>query len=130
MYVAAAEAQNIRENFDNFQEEGLAFQVAVEPGEDLIPLYRFQSTTTSGTYVFVGQQERTAINENFSGQFVEEGLAFYVYGAEANRATPFSRFQNTDLPGTYLFAGPEEAASIEDNFSNFVNEGIAFEVDT
>ena len=43
---------------------------------------------------------------------------------------PFSRFQNTDLPGTYLFVGPAEAESIEANFSNFANEGIAFEVDT
>ncbi|VEP11333.1 Alkaline phosphatase (fragment) [Hyella patelloides LEGE 07179] len=76
IYVREQKAQNIRDNFDNFEEEGLAFQVAVEPGDDLIPLYRFQSTTTPGTD---------------------------VYGVGVDRGTPFSRFQNTDLPGTYLF---------------------------
>lgn len=70
------------------------------------------------------------IKENFSEAFIEEGLAFYVYGVGANKGTPFSRFENTDLPGTYLFVGPAEAESIEANFSNFANEGIAFEVDT
>ena len=130
LYAAAAEAQNIRENFSNFREEGLAFQVAVEPGDDLIPLYRFQSQVTPGTYLFVGDEERTGIKENFSEQFTEEGLAFYVYGVDAGKGTPFSRFQNTELPGTYLFAGLEESNNIEANFPNFVNEGIAFEVDT
>jgi hypothetical protein len=130
IYVGEGEAQNIRDNFTNFEEEGLAFQVAVEPGDDLIPLYRFQSQTTPGTYIFVGEEERTGIKENFSEQFEEEGLAFYVYGVDADKGTPFSRFQNTGLPGTYLFAGPEEAENIEANFPDFQNEGIAFEVDT
>ena len=130
IYVGESEAQNIRDNFDNFTEEGLAFQVATEPGDDLIPMYRFQSRVTSGTYIFVGESEREGINENFSEQFIEEGLAFYVYGAGEDKGTPFTRFQNTSLPGTYLFAGPSEASNIEENFPNFQNEGFAFEVDT
>ena len=130
IYVGETEAQNIRDNFDNFTEEGLAFQVATEPGDDLIPMYRFQSRVTSGTYIFVGESEREGIKENFSEQFVEEGLAFYVYGAGEDKGTPFTRFQNTSLPGTYLFAGPSEASNIEENFPNFQNEGFAFEVDT
>ena len=129
IYVGESEAQNIRENFDNFEEEGRAFQVAVEPGDDLIPMYRFQSKATPGTYIFVGETERAGIKENFSQQFDEEGLAFYVYGAGEDKGTPFTRFQNTSLPGTYLFAGPSEALNIEENFTNFQNEGIAFEVD-
>ena len=130
IYVGESEAQNIRDNFDNFTEEGKAFQVATEPGDDLIPMYRFQSRVTSGTYIFVGESEREGIKENFSEQFVEEGLAFYVYGAGEDKGTPFTRFQNTSLPGTYLFAGPSEASNIEENFPNFQNEGFAFEVDT
>jgi hypothetical protein len=130
IYVGEEEAQNIRDNFTNFEEEGLAFQVAVEPGDNLVPLYRFQSTTTPGTYLFAGEEERAGINEDFSEQFEEEGLAFYVYGVGADKGTPFARFQNTGLPGTYLFAGGEEAENIEANFPDFENEGVAFEVDT
>ena len=130
IYVGESEAQNIRDNFDNFTEEGFAFQVADEPGEDLIPMYRFQSKTTPGTYLFVSESESEEINENFSEQFTEEGLAFYVYGVGEDKGTPFTRFQNTDLPGTYLFAGPSETSNINENFPDFQNEGIAFEVDT
>ncbi len=42
--------------------------------------------------------------------------------------TPIYRFQNTSLPGTYLFAGEEERQSIQQNNPNFVEEGFAFSV--
>jgi hypothetical protein len=38
----------------------------------------------------------------------------------------FTRFQNTQRPGTYLFAGPEEATNIRQNFPDFKEEGVAF----
>jgi hypothetical protein len=58
---------------------------------------------------------------------VEEGLAFYVYPGDAGLGTDFNRFQNTALPGTYLFAAEEESIGIRANFPNFVEEGVAFE---
>jgi hypothetical protein len=42
--------------------------------------------------------------------------------------TPIIRFQNQDKPGTYLFAGEQEAASIRQNNKNFKEEGFAFQV--
>ena len=129
IYVGESEAQNIRENFDNFSEEGKAFQVAVEPGDDLMPMYRFQSETTPGTYLFVGEQEKDNINSNFAESFSEEGIAFYTYDVESNLGTDFYRFGNTAQPGTYLFATGEERENIRDNFPNFDEEGIAFSVD-
>ncbi|BAQ60146.1 alkaline phosphatase [Geminocystis sp. NIES-3708] len=42
--------------------------------------------------------------------------------------TPIYRFQNTSLPGTYLFAGEGERQSIKQNNPNFVEEGFAFSV--
>ena len=39
-----------------------------------------------------------------------------------------NRFQNKDIPGTYLYAGEEESISIRANYPNFVEEGIAFYV--
>ncbi|MDJ0531809.1 MAG: peptidylprolyl isomerase [Xenococcaceae cyanobacterium MO_207.B15] len=129
LFVAEEERANILENFTNFEEEGLAFRVAVEPGDNLIPLYRFQSTITPGTYLLAGEQERASINQDFADSFIEEGLAFYVYEAGSGLGTDFSRFQNRDRPGTYLFATGEERANIRENFTNFEEEGIAFEVD-
>ncbi len=38
------------------------------------------------------------------------------------------RFQNTSIPGTYLFVGAEERQSVLQNFPNFVEEGEAFKV--
>jgi chemotaxis methyl-accepting protein methylase len=95
----------------------------------LIPLYRFQSTTTRGTYLFAGEEERQNINENFSKEFEEEGLAFYVYSAGSDNGTTFYRFQNEDRPGTYLFVGEQERQSILENFPNFSEEGPAFNVE-
>ncbi len=128
LFAGEEESQGIRDNFPNFDEEGLAFNVAVEPGDDLIPLYRFQSTRTPGAYLFAGEEERQSINQNFAEDFNEEGLAFYVYGAGSGLGTTFYRFHNDNRPGTYLFAGPEEREGILDNFPNFTEEGIAFEV--
>ncbi|MEM9274337.1 MAG: CARDB domain-containing protein [Cyanobacteria bacterium P01_F01_bin.143] len=42
--------------------------------------------------------------------------------------TPIYRYQNQDIPGTYLFLGEEEASEIHANFPNFVEEGMAFKV--
>ncbi|MGI0480079.1 CAP domain-containing protein [Geminocystis sp. CENA526] len=38
------------------------------------------------------------------------------------------RFQNTDIKGTYLYAGEEEKISIQANYPNFELEGLAFYV--
>ncbi|VEP15024.1 hypothetical protein H1P_300046 [Hyella patelloides LEGE 07179] len=132
LFAGEAESVSIRENFsDTFVEEGLAFQVADEPGEDLIQINRFQNTQVPGTFLFAAETESVNIRDNFSDTFVEEGIAFYVFGAGSDQATPFTRFQNIEEPGTFVFASPQESASIRDNFSDtFIEEGIAFEAGT
>ncbi len=42
--------------------------------------------------------------------------------------TPINRFQNSNVPGTYLFAGEEESVSITADFPEFLEEGRAFNV--
>ena len=130
LFVAEEERQNINQNLaTSFREEGIAFNAALEANDELIALYRFQNTQRPGTYLFVGEEERNSINAdpNLSNSFTEEGIGFYVYGVGAGEETPFFRFQNSDVPGTYLYATGLEADNIRDNFSNFVEEGIAFE---
>ena len=131
IYATGAEADNIRVNFTGFIEEGVAFKAAITPDESLIPLYRFQSNQLPGSYLYVGDEERNSINAdpNLANAFNEEGIAFYVYGAGAGIETPFSRFQNSAVPGTYLYATGDEANSIRSDFPNFMDEGFAFEAE-
>ena len=130
LFVGAGEAQNIRDNFaDSFTEEGFAYTAASQPGDDLSALYRFISN--QGTYLFVGEQERSEIisDPNLSGVFTEEGLAFYVYGAGSGEGTGFNRLRNVNLPGAYLYASGGELTNIQANFGDtYVDEGAAFEV--
>ncbi|MGK7899109.1 MAG: peptidylprolyl isomerase [Xenococcus sp. (in: cyanobacteria)] len=129
LYATGAEAQNIRNNFPGFVEEGVAFNAAIEPKDELFPFYRFQSNQRPGTYLFVGEEERNGINgdPNLANAFTEEGVAFYTYGVGASQGIPFSRFHNSTVPGTYLYATGAEADGIRAEFPNFEDEGIAFE---
>lgn len=128
LFTGGEEAQTVRDNFaDSFTEEGLAFTAASQPGEELIPLYRFIST--QGTYLLVGEEERAAINAdpNFSGTYTEEGLAFYVYGADSGEGDLFNRFRRLDIPGAYLYATGEESATIQTELAGlYTDEGGAF----
>ena len=130
IFVAGAEAQNIRDNFGaNFVEEGLAFQAGDQASDELLPFFRFQSNNNPGRYLYVGEEERNSINENFAESFTEEGIAFYAFGVGAGEATEFVRFRNLNSPENYLYATGEEAQNIRDNFNDtFVEEGVAFEV--
>ena len=130
LFAGGDEAQSIRENFaDSFTEEGFAFTVSSQPGDDLEALYRFRSN--QGTYLLVGEEERAAINAdpNFSGEYTEEGLAFYVYGSDSDEGSDFNRLRNLSIPGAYLYATGDELANIQTNFSDtYIDEGAAFEV--
>ena len=128
LFVGESERNSIRQNNPNFQEEGFAFNVGTEANDDLVGLYRFQNLTRPGTYIFVGEAERNSINQNFSDTFVEEGLAFNVIEGGSGIGESIYRLQNTDQPGTYLFVDQSELSSIQQNFSNFINEEVAFEI--
>ena len=128
LFAGENESNSIRTNFPQFVEEGTAFRVADEAGEGLIPIFRFQSRNTPGTFVFVEDAERQSINANFSADFVEEGVAFFVFGASSGIGETFTRFQNSDRPGTFLFANEAESNSIRANFPQFIEEGAAFNV--
>ena len=130
LFAGLEEAASIRQNFKNFIEEGIAFQVATSQTDPLLqPFSRFQNTAPGreGTYLFAGAEEAASIRQNFKN-FIEEGIAFYAYSAGVGGGTTeFSRFQNNAMPGTYLFAGPEESTAILNNPNlNFTYEGIAF----
>jgi hypothetical protein len=127
LFAGEAESANIRENFPEFEEEGFAFFVGIEAGDDLIPMYRFQNTLIPGTYLYAGDMEAQNIRRNFT-HFREEGIAFYVYGADANQGEDIYRFQNIQVPGTYLFVTNSERQNILQNFLDFQEEGVAFEV--
>ncbi len=91
------------------------------------PIYRFQSNSMPGTYLFVGEEERLNIYQNFANSFTEEGIAFYVHPMGSGEETIYARFQNSLVPGTYLYATGAEADNIRLNYTNFLEEGGAFE---
>ncbi|VEP18358.1 CHRD domain-containing protein (modular protein) [Hyella patelloides LEGE 07179] len=138
IYVNEQERDAIRNNPDlnqifeleGEQEDGTinaAFTASANPGEDFIAQYRFQNNLSPGNYLYAGESERERINQDFANEFTEEGLAFYAYEAGSGQGAEFTRFQNEDIPSTYLFAGESESASIRENFPNFIEEGVAFE---
>ena len=129
MYAGEEESVNIRANFPQFVEEGEAFEVSLQAkdDDDLIAFNRFQNSDVPGSYIYAGEEESVNIRANFP-QFVEEGIAFYTFGADADRGADIYRFQNSNQPGTFIFVGEEEAVNIRANFPQFVEEGIAFEV--
>jgi len=128
IFAGGDESASIRANFSQFVEEGLAFRVADEAAEGFVPIFRFQSVNTPGTFLFVEEAERQSVNANFSADFTEEGLAFFVLPASSVIGETFFRFQNSDRPGTFLFAGEQESISIRANFPQFIEEGAAFNV--
>ena len=60
--------------------------------------------------------------------FIEEGTAFYAYGAGSGKGIEYYRMQNTQQAGTYIFVNEAEKNQIIDSFPQFSLEGIAFEV--
>ncbi|WP_330203457.1 peptidylprolyl isomerase [Cyanobacterium sp. DS4] len=168
LFVGEEERKNILRNFRNFKEEGLAFKSASQANGDtiktgetditikatnllgesaqqsfnvsvtgdvpenenqdqLIRFNRFQNRDIPSTYLYASEEESRSIRQNYTN-FIEEGIAFYTYGADANLGQDIYRFQNTSQPGTYLFVGEEEKNSILANYPQFVLEGVAFEV--
>lgn len=89
------------------------------------PIYRFQNTEIPGTYLYVGEEERQSILNNYP-KFEEEGFAFSVATQPGDGLIPIYRFQNTQIQGTYLYVGQEERQSILQSFPQFREEGLAF----
>jgi hypothetical protein len=71
LFAGEAESINIRQNFPNFFEEGVAFKVETQPADGLIAMTRFQNTAVPGTYLYAGEAESANIRQNFPN-FVEE----------------------------------------------------------
>ena len=127
----------------SFELEGdgnTAFKASTIEGDDLLPFYRIRNLETEGTYSFVSTEEYSAIfdeNSDQNDKWEQEGLdssgedipEFYLYGVGAGVGTEFHRFQNNDN-GTFLFAGPEETADINNDpnlSATFTDQGVAFE---
>ncbi len=88
--------------------------------------YRFQSSSSFGSYLFAGDEERESINNDFANSFNEEGLAFTAASQANDELTAFYRFRSDR---GYLLVGEEErTAIVEDaNLSEvFQEEGLAF----
>ena len=85
---------------------------------------KFESDETVTLTLASGTGYAIATSTPVTGAIANDDIA--TYGDKLT--TPIIRFQNQDKPGTYLFAGQQEAISIRQNNKNFKEEGIAFQV--
>jgi hypothetical protein len=102
--------------------------------EDTIELFRFRNTTfTSGTYLFVGVQEKDNIinNPDLNQTFELEGndnAAFTASNVPGEDLIPFYRIRSLDVEGTYLFVSTGEYDAIfaedSDQRDKWVKEGL------
>ncbi|WP_330202846.1 hypothetical protein [Cyanobacterium sp. Dongsha4] len=112
-----------------FSDQTVSAEELINNNSNLLddPLFRFQNSDRSGTYLFAGEEESISIRKDYSPPFVEEGFAFNISYTPKEGLTRFNRFQNKIISGTYLFASEEESVSIRQNYSEtFKEEGIAF----
>lgn len=93
---------------------------AINVGENAVTEIRSLFTTTDLT----DQQNKTRIIDGI----VELGSVEYTGDTSGQLDTPIHRFQNTDVPSTYLYTGEEEGLNIKANYPNFTEEGFAFNV--
>ena len=106
---------------------------------DTIDLFRFRNTSfDSGTYVFVGEEERDAIleDEDLSNTFSLDGVqddgsvnaAFTASTVSGDNLIPFFRLKSLQTPGTFLFVSTEEYDAIfaedSDQIDNWEQEGF------
>ena len=89
-------------------------QVVGRTDLNTIQLFRFRNRTFStGTYLFVGAEERDAIlaNPDFNQTFELEGNgnpAFTASTETGDNLAPFFRLKSIDVPGTFLFVSTAE----------------------
>lgn len=129
LFAEETESDDIRHDYSEiFEEEGMAFRVSKNPGDNLEVIYRMANKDIPGTYLYVGEEEKQNITQNYHN-FENEGIAFYVLGSNANQGQDVYRFQSVDNPGTYIFVLEQEKNNILANYSSlFTLEGVAFEV--
>ena len=65
---------------------------------------------------------------NASPNGSSSGESYAVFGNDSLLNTPINRFQNSNIRGTYIYAGEQESQSIRENFPHFIEEGQAFKV--
>ncbi len=131
IYVDGSERDSIlaNPNLGNFVEEGNAFKVRSTPGENLVEVNRYQSSQTPGTYVFSTSSDFQSDSRINQSDFVLEGVAFYAHGANSGSGNDYYRFENNELPGTYLFTEAVERSSILTNFPVFEDQGTVWAVE-
>lgn len=116
-------------NLNFFVEEGNAFRVSANPGDGLVAVNRYSSTTNPGTFLFSTGSDFQSDSQINQSDFSLDGLAFYANGASSGNGDDYYRFENSNRPGTFLFAESVERASIIANFPVFEDQGTVWAVD-
>jgi hypothetical protein len=72
------------------------------------------------------EAERDFVRNNLS-QYVDEGIGFYAYGADANLGVDVFRFFNTVAGGHFFTISEVERNSVLNSLPQYLFEGVGFE---
>ncbi|MEM7590295.1 MAG: Calx-beta domain-containing protein [Cyanobacteria bacterium P01_A01_bin.83] len=126
-YTASqTERDFVDDNLTNFvQEESSFASVDPDSSDQEIEIFRFFNSTTGG-YLYTGDDNERDFIESNSPEFAFEGVAFAAFETEIDDSIPVYRFFETNAGVHFYTADEAEKTFIEDNLSNFDLEGIAF----
>ncbi|MEB3189154.1 MAG: hypothetical protein VKL42_02260 [Snowella sp.] len=127
--ASADEVTNVVLNYPEFQLDGIAFLVGIQPGDNLLPVHRFANQNVPGTHFYTASEaERQNVVANYL-EFRYDGIAYYVFDTTANLGTDVHRFSNQTVPGTHFYtASQAEYQNVLANYPQFRYDGIAYEV--
>ncbi|GEA27905.1 hypothetical protein MiAbW_02475 [Microcystis aeruginosa NIES-4325] len=127
--ASADEVTNVVLNYPEFQLDGIAFLVGIQPGDNLLPVHRFANQNVPGTHFYTASEvERQNVVANYP-EFRYDGIAYYVFDTTANLGTDVHRFSNQTVPGTHFYtASQAEYQNVLANYPQFRYDGIAYEV--
>jgi len=124
---------NLSDTFEDLDGDDIAFEVISNTNSNLVtPILNasdlnldFQDNQSGVSEITIrGTDSDSTIDETFSINVNPESIGSEGFDVQ------YYRFQNSDLPGTYIFVDGGERASIlaDPNLENFVEEGNAFKV--
>ena len=108
--------------------EGVGFQAAQSPGNNLFPVFRFYNPISRGHFFTIDPAERDTVNGHPEWQYNFEGIGFYAYGASASLGSDVFRFYNPISRGHFFTTNPAERDNVLAHPDwSYTFEGVGFE---
>jgi hypothetical protein len=109
--------------------EGIAFYGTIVPNANTVPVYRFRDEKMGVHFYTASEEEKNNTIRNFSGKWVFEGIAYYVFiPPKVNGRAQVFRFRNEKFGVHFYTASEVERDRTRATSKDWVYEGVAFYV--